>query len=420
MSIAAQFDLEIDQMDAVTAFLQGDLTEDIYMLQPQCFSDGTAKVCHLKKSLYGLKQASRVWNAKLNAALIQFGMVRSKADPCIYYKRTHEKIIIVAVYVDDILLLPNDEKLKFEIKAKLSSSFQMKDLGRCTSILGMNITRNRNEGTIAIDQANYIAEALERFGMQDCHAVSSPMDANVELSKEMSPSTEAAQEAMKSIPYQEAVGSLMYAAQVSRPDICFALSVISRFNHNPGSAHWQTVKRILRYLKGTIDSKLVFSRNNDTNLIGYCDADFASDIDDRKSTTGYVFVLNGGAISWNSRKQPTVALSTAEAEYMSLTAAAREAIWLRQLNNELIDTESIPVQIYCDSKSALCLASNDMYHPKTKHIDVKFHFIREKINLDLIHVNFVGTDEQIADVLTKALVPFKHKNFISKFGIFFA
>lgn len=255
LSIAVRYDLEIDQMDAVTAFLQGELNETIYMLQPECFSDGTSKVCRLKKSLYGLKQASRVWNAKLNAALIKFGMIRSKVDPCIYYKRKHGKIVIIAVYVDDLLLLSNDNKLKSEMKVKLSSTFKMKDLSAATSILGMNVTRDRNRGTISIDQSNYIAEIIERFGMENNRPVSSPMNANVTLSKKMCPTTDAEKKDMIGIPYQEAVGCLMYAAQVSRPDICFALSVVSRFNHNPGNAHWQAVKRILRYMKGTIDSK---------------------------------------------------------------------------------------------------------------------------------------------------------------------
>lgn len=389
------------------------------MLQPEGFSDGTSKVCRLKKSLYGLKQASRVWNAKLNSTLIRFGLNRSKMDPCIYHKRFEHKIIIVAVYVDDILLFTNDEYSKIDLKTKLANAFKMKDLGVVTSVLGMNIVRDLKCGTISIDQSHYITEILERFGMQDCHPVLSPMDINVKLSKDTCPNTVVDRNYMENIPYQEAVGSLMYAAQVSRPDICFALSVVSRFNHNPSKIHWQAVKRIFRYLKGTTNTKLVYRRNSDAKLIGFCDADHAGDADDGKSTTAYVFMLNGSAISWNSKKQPTVALSTTEAEYMALTAAAQEAIWLRNLNDELFDNPE-EVQLYCDNKSALELAQNDMYHARTKHINIRFHFIRETIVNKIVRVSYVNTNEQIADILTKPLVPCKHTKLIEKLGLMIA
>lgn len=416
LAIAAKHNLQIDQMDAVSAFLQGEIDDVIYMLQPQGFSDGTNKVCRLKKSLYGLKQASRVWNAKLNSALIKFGLQRSKLDPCIYYRQWKDTIIILAIYVDDILLLSNNEQAKLNLKAKLSTTFKMKDLGAATSVLGMNITRDWNDGTISIDQSRYITEVLERFGMQDSHPVTSPMDVNVKLSK--SASTDSDRLKTTAIPYQEAVGCLLYVAQVSRPDICFALSVVSRFNHNPAKIHWQAVKRIMRYLKGTLNAKLVYRRDGNSELTGYCDADHAGDMDDGKSTTGYVFMLSDSAISWNSRKQPTVALSTTEAEYMALSAASQEAIWLRNLHMELFECTN-EVHLFCDSGSALELARNDMYHARTKHINIKFHFIRESIKNNIVRVSYINTNDQIADVLTKSLVPIKHKYFIEKFGILF-
>lgn len=417
MSIAAKFDLQIDQMDAVTAFLHGKLDEDIFMLQPQGYSDGTSKVCHLRKSLYGLKQASHVWNAKLNAALLDFGLTRSKQDPCIYYKRNGRKLLVVAIYVDDMLLLSNDTELKSELKIKLSSTFRMKDLGQATSVLGMNVTRDVKNGTIAIDQSNYIKEILARFGLADCNPVSSPMDVNVKLSSQMCPKNNEERQQMERIPYQEAVGSLMHTIQVSRPDICYAVSVVSRYNNNPGNSHWLAVKRIFRYLKGSIDRKLVFNGKGNGDIVGFCDADWAGDLDHRKSTTGYVFKMNDAAISWNSRKQQTVAISTTEAEYMSLAAAAQEAIWLRKLNHEIVGGSNRTIEIHCDNKSAIQLASTAMYHPRTKHIDVKYHFIREQIEMKSIAVKYVGTDDQIADVFTKPLVPLKHKGFIDKCGI---
>lgn len=415
-ALAAKHDLEINQMDAVTAFLQGNLDEDIYMFQPDGFSNGTELVCHLKKSLYGLKQASRVWNIKLNDAFIEFGLNRSKIDPCVYFKIDGKCMLFVAVYVDDIMIFSNDSTMKNQLKADLMKRFKMKDIGEVSSVLGMRVRRDKRLGTISIDQTNYINEVLRRFDMQNCNPISTPMDHNQKLSIEMSPRNDVERAEMNNVPYQEAIGSIMYAAQVTRPDVCFAVNAVSRFMQNPGKAHWIAVKRILRYLKGTANAKLVFSKSGDSNLIGYCDADWAGDVDKRRSTTGYVYLYHGAAISWNSRKQPTVAISTTEAEYMSLAAALQEAMWLKQLQAELENTTDTIV-INCDNKSAIDLASTTAYHARSKHIDVRHHFVREKIAERVIKLNYTKTDEMVADIFTKAIVPAKHNLFLQSCGI---
>lgn len=284
-------------------------------------------------------------------------------------------------------------------------------------MLGINIEHDRACGTIAIDQAHYIKTILKRFGMDECNPVSTPMDNNQKLSKEMCPDNDEKRDEMKDVPYQEAIGSLMYAGQLTRPDICFAISSLSRYNKNPGKAHWNAVKRVFRYLKGTINAKLVFGTTGKTEIIGFCDADWANDTDDRRSTTGYTFLLNGGAISWNSNKQPTVALSTTEAEYMSMSSATQEAIWLKSLNDELFPSGGI--EINCDNKSAICLATNNMYSKRSKHIDIKFHFIREKVANKSIKLNYVPTNSMVADVLTKSVTPDKFKKLTIKFGLNF-
>lgn len=417
LAIAAKFDLNIHQMDAVTAFLQGTLDECILMNQPECFHDGSSKVCRLKKSIYGLKQASRVWNSKLNEALTELGLVRSNADPCIYYSMENNRMAIIAVYVDDILLLSNDNNYIARLKSSLSSKFKMKDMGEASSILGINIERDRNRGTISIDQSLYIKSILERFGMSDCNPVSSPLDLNQKLSMESSPKCQDEIDRMSRVPYQEAIGSIMYAAQLTRPDICFAVSMLSRFNHNPSMAHWNAVKRVLRYMKGTVDAKLVFDRDGNPGIIGYCDADWANDLDLRRSTTGYMFLFHGAAISWSAKRQQTVALSTTEAEYMSLSSATQEAVWLKTLNDELLP--SAQIQIFCDNKSAICLASNNMFHKRTKHISIRYHFVREKVADGSIKINYVATNDMIADVLTKSIPSEKAKNLSMKFGLKF-
>lgn len=215
-------------------------------------------VCRLNKALYGLKQSSRVWNAKLDAALKKLGLKPSRYDPCLYYIVSGGKVLFVAIYVDDLMLFSNDEDLKNEIKAKLNSLFRMKDLGPAKSCLGIRITRT--EEGIGLDQEAYIESVLTRFMMQDSKPTATPMNTAVKLTKEMSPQTEEEAKQMAAVPYQEAVGCLMYLAQCTRPDILFAVNQLSRYNTNPGPSHWQAVKHLMRYLRGTSTLKLQYSR----------------------------------------------------------------------------------------------------------------------------------------------------------------
>lgn len=246
--------------------------------------------------------------------------------------------------------------------------------------------------------------------MSDCNTVTTPADVNQKLTTDMCPKDANAQQEMSKIPYQEAVGSILFAAQVTRPDIQFAVGAVSRYNSNPGPAHWLAVKRILRYLKGTIDVKLTYRKNTNGSLEGYCDADWASDTTDRRSTTGFVFLLNGAAVSWNSKKQQTVALSTVEAEYMAMSAATQEALWLKSLYDEIAGGSSLGcVTIHCDNKGAIQLGEKTAFSPRTKHIDVRHHFLREKIIEKQVKFVYVSTNNMLADNLTKAVSAEKHR-----------
>lgn len=325
-------------------------------------------------------------------------------------------MIFVAVYVDDILIFTNNKEAKKSLKIDLMHKFKMRDIGEVSSILGMNVERDRQKGILTIDQSHYISEVLERFRMHDCNPVSSPMDHNQKLTADMCPATDEERAKMKDIPFQEAIGSIMFAAQVTRPDICFAVNAVSRYIQNPGNLHWMAVKRILRYLKGTIGKKLVFNKSLNSLLSGFCDADWASEVDQRRSTTGYVFLMQGAAVSWNSRRQATVALSTTEAEYMSMAAAVQESIWLRQLKNELLGDNGA-IMLYCDNKSAIDLAATTKYHARSKHIDIRYHFIRDKVTDNTINLNYIKTDDMIADMLTKAIVPIKQLKFSKLCGL---
>lgn len=416
LATAVKLNLYIRQMDAVTAFLNGELQEEVYMRQPKGFEDGTNRVCKLKKSLYGLKQSSRVWNIRLNETLLKFGLKRSKIDPCVYFLINGPKIIVVAIYVDDVLIFTNDISLENRLKSELCADFKMQDMGEATSVLGVRITRNKDDNSIAIDQSHYIAEMLKRFGMTDCNAVSTPLDPNQKISSKMCPTDDQGKAEMASKPYMEAVGSLLFAAQNTRPDISYAVNLLSRYGTNPGKAHWAAAKRVFRYLKGTADKKLTFERTP-TEILGYCDADYAGNLDTRQTTTGYVFIFQGAAISWASKLQKRITLSSTESEYIAMVAAAKESIWLKQLQHELFPSPTKAVILYCDNKSAMNVATNNSYSDATKHIDVKTKFLHQMVTKREIELRHVPTNEMIADALTKALSKQKVDYFASKFGL---
>lgn len=324
LSLAVKHNLKVEHLDVVTAYLHGDLEEQIYMKQPEGFviQGQEEKVCKLKKALYGLKQGGYAWNKKLNATLIKMNFVSSKVDQGVYIRKTNFKMIIIVTYVDDLLLLSNDVNLKNEIKEKLQSTFKMKDLGEASKFLGINISRDRNNDTISIDQTEYIEEILERFNMSECNPAITPLDPNQKLDKEMSPKTQQEVAGMEKVPYREALGALMFLNQGTRPDIASAITSLGRFVMNPGKVHWNALKRVFRYLKGTKKYTLTYySSHKNPTLTGYSDADWAENLDTRRFTTGYVFTLQGGAISWSSKRQATVVLSTTEAEYLAIGAA---------------------------------------------------------------------------------------------------
>lgn len=405
LAIVNEFDLELHQMDVKTAFLHGELDEEIYMAQPEGFVDenNPEKVCKLRKSLYGLKQAARCWNQALHKFLIESDYIQSNADPCIYIKRVKlndkECLVIVAVYVDDLIIASNDTVILLEEKRKLSQRFATVDQGEIKFCLGMSIKRDRKLGILKIDQIAYLKRILEKFGMADCKPISTPMEANKHFQK----STET--QPIKLKEYQSAIGSLLYAAIGTRPDLAFSVGVLSQFMSNPGTEHWVGVKRIFRYLKGTLNLglKFVSSKTRTINLQGYADADWAGDKISRKSTSGFVFQIGDSTVTWSSRRQSIVALSSAEAEYVSLSDASQEAVWLQRLLDELGFKQHHKITLHEDNQAAIALAKNGKYSSRTKHIDVKYHYVRQAIEDGKLKVDYCPTEDMIADIMTKSL-----------------
>ncbi|KAH9307354.1 hypothetical protein KI387_035265, partial [Taxus chinensis] len=402
LGIVAVEDLHLEQLDVKTAFLHGDLEEELYMQQPEGYEvKGKEEMVYkLKKSLYGLKQAPCQWYKKFDSFMMEQGYIRCHSDHCVYTKKFEDgSYIILCLYVDDMLVAgKNMQEIKV-LKKQLSESFAMKDLGAAKQILGMRISRDRKERKLTLSQEEYIKKVLERFNMQDAKPVGTPLASHFKLSKEQCPKTEQERNQMSKVPYSSAVGSLMYVMVCTRPDIAHAVGAVSRFMSDPGKEHWQAVKWILRYLRGTMGTVLCYS-GSDTTLRGYVDSDMAGDVDSRRSTTGYIYTVGGTTVSWISRLQKLVALSTTEAEYVAATEASKEMIWLQQLLEELGHKQE-ECKLYSDSQSAIHLAKNSAFHSRTKHIQLRYHFIRTALEEDKLKLEKIHTSQNPADMMTK-------------------
>ncbi|KAE8684911.1 Actin-depolymerizing factor 1 [Hibiscus syriacus] len=394
LKIVAAENLHLEQLDVKTAFLHGDLEEEIYMRQPEGFIEAGKKnlVCRLKKSLYGLKQAPRQWYKKFDSFMSSSGFTRCQADHCCYIKRFDNSFIILLLYVDDMLVAGSNMQEIINLKQKLSKQFAMKDLGAAKQILGMRIKRDTKSGTLMLSQAEYINKVLSRFNMQDAKPVSTPLGVHFRLSKDQSPKTEEERAHMVKVPYASAIGSLMYAMVCTIPDIAHAVGAVSRYMNNPGKVHWEAVKWILRYLRGTTNKALCF-KGGDMILTGYVDADLAGNVDIRRSTTGYVYTLGGTAVSWVSQLQKIVALSTTKAEYVVVTEASNEMVWLQSFLEEyaVYDFDFVTNENCQKSRIFFIAWSPDTSKVRSKMIyaSSKDRFKRE---LDGIQVELQATD----------------------------
>ena len=367
IAMSVQYGLKLHQVDVTTAFLNGELEEEVYMRQPEGFvAPGREDlVCRLKKSIYGLKQSPRCWNTALDSHLKKMGFVQASSDPCIYRASSgKEPFLLLGVYVDDIVLATKTSARLEEVKKALAQKFDIKDMGKLHHFLGMKIIQDEATGKVWIGQPAYTESLLQRFGMEMAKPVATPVDTSTKLMK-----TLADDECFDQRQYQSAIGSLLYLSVATRPDIAFAVSNAAKFSGNPAKQHWTAVKRIMRYLRGTANLGLVFTPQESGKCVGYSDADWGGDTDDRKDICSRLAVLL--LVSWRSKKQTCVALSTAEAEYVALASAAQEAMWLRQLTAEMgIDTPAKAVTIFEDNQSAISMTKNPEFHGRTKHISI--------------------------------------------------
>ncbi|KAK1431533.1 hypothetical protein QVD17_07993 [Tagetes erecta] len=414
LAVAAQMGWEIYQLDVKSAFLNGELREDIYVAQPEGFvvAGKSDMVYKLHKALYGLKQAPRAWNSKIDSYFLNNGYVRSLNEPSLYVKRNDGgNVIYVCLYVDDIICTSSSLNLIKEFKNGMKQAFEMTDVGKLKFFLGLEVQQTA-EG-IFLSQEKYATALVAKFGVKNCKTEVTPMNYNEKLQLEDG-ADRSNEEQFRSL-----IGGLLYLTH-SRPDLAYSVSLISRFMQAPSKIHMGAARRILKYVAGTTKLGIWYKRSQGVKLVGFSDSDWASSVDDRKSLSAYVFTLGAGVVSWRSKKQTTVALSSTEAEYIAATGATCQALWLRRVLKDLGYTQEEPTIIYCDNKSTINLAKNPITDGRTRHIDIKYHFIREMIGKEEVILHFCNTHNQIADVMTKSLarekfVYFRHKLGVKKF-----
>ncbi|CAL1387232.1 unnamed protein product [Linum trigynum] len=410
LGIAVSRSWPLHQIDI--AFLHGNLPEEVYMQQPVGFVDPDRPdyVCRLRKSIYGMHQPPRVWFQCLSSALIEFGFRPSKTDPSLFIYQQGAATVYMLVYVDDIVITGSDSATIQRLMAFLRSRFALRDLGTLSYFLGLEV-HHTSTGLI-LSQRRYIHELLQRAGMFEAKSISTPCTANQLQQSAMDTSYAFSNPSL----YRSIMGGLQYLS-FTRPDISFSVNHISQFQQAPMEVHWSAVKRILRYLQGTMNQGLEFCRSSSPMLHGYSDASFASCPQDRKSVTGFAVFYGGNLVSWSTRKQKAVARSSTESEYRALATLASEVIWLQALLTELgCPLPTSPV-LWCDNLGATYLTHNPVFHSRSKHLEIDFHFVRDRVNKSQLHVRYLPATDLLADVLTKPLSRLPVRTFVSNFHL---
>jgi hypothetical protein len=412
--------MHVHTMDVSSAFLNGDLDEEIYMAQPEGFAAPGQEhlVCRLKKSLYGLKQSPRQWYHKLHTTFTELGFSRCASDHCVWVWAKDGIKVIVPAYVDDLTLACKHQPTLNRIKEELKKRYKMHDLGPIKYILGIEVIRDRANRSMLLSQRKHISDVLERFQMTDARPVSTPLAKSMPLTKEDCPQTPEEVEYMRSVPYLSAVGSLMYLAVGTRPDIAYAVGALSRFNANPGRAHWKQVQHVFKYLAGTRDLMLCYGPGQDgTSLQIYSDADYAGDVDSARSTSGYSTFVGKCLVNWSSKRQPVVAKSTTEAEYIAANDAGSDGVWFRNFMSELGYPPSDATTLWLDNQSAIRVGKNPEHHSRMRHLLPKYHWLREQVEDKVFSLEYVPTTAMRADILTKPLETVAHQRVCSLLGL---
>ncbi|XP_019256291.1 PREDICTED: uncharacterized protein LOC109234678 [Nicotiana attenuata] len=409
IATAAKKNWELFQLDVNNAFVHGDLHEEVYMKLPQGLAVSSPDlVCKLNKSLYGLNQASRQWYAKLADALYSRGYTHSMHDYSLFYKRSSDSVVFVGVYVDDVFLTGNDLTEIHLLKTFLHDRFKIKDLGELYYFLGLKVLYRK--GGILISQRKFTLDLLKDYDCLHATSLSSPLDPTIKLkAKEGVPLSDPTL-------YRQLVGKLNFLTN-TRLDIAYGVQHLSQYMQDPREPHLQAAYHMLRYLLKDPTLGLFMSNDDDFSEKAYCDSDWAACPDSWRSVSGYLVLLGNSPISWKSKKQETIYLSSVEAEYRSIRKVVGELVWLHRVLTELTVPPALPILVFCDSQSTLHIARNPIFHERTKHIEVDCHFVRTKLNDGLILLYHVRTDDNLADILTKSLTGIKHSTVLGKLAV---
>ncbi len=427
MALAAAVDLELEAVDISMAFLNGDIDTELYMRIPEGFEvegkprdgkDPKRWVVRLLKGLYSIKQGPCLWALKLHSVLTTLGFQRNDCDYSVYVYQPDGVKVFMPVYVDDLLIASNSKATIQQIKKDLASHFTIHDHGPVQSILGIKVMCDRSARTISLSQPGYIKSIIEDFNMSDCNPSATPMEQNIQLSKTMCPTSPEEQAEMKKVPYRELVGKLLYLAVATRPDISYAVGVLCRFVENPGHLHWGATKRLLRYLKGSIGLKLVYSSASSPDAFTtYSDADLSGNPDNSRSTGGFMISIGNGAVQWGSHLQSHVSLSSTESEYTIASKVACEVMWMHHLLEEIGYDMSRPSPLLVDNLSAIQVAKHPEHQSTMKHVHRAYHWIRDHIDRKLISVSHIPGDLNPTDIFTKPLGQLKFLRFRDMLGL---
>lgn len=426
LAIIAQLGLKMWMVDFVSAFLNSDIKHTVYMKQPDGFvkKGDEGKVCLLKKTLYGTMQGAHDWYETLNSAYNDLGYHQSKADPCIRSRREGSELTLTSTYTDDVLGASTTIEGARKAKAELSKRFKLTEVEKLHLLLGMRIHQESN-GDIVLSQRPFFEKMLKDFGFTTVNPVATPLDPGmIKLDDSDSPSSDEDRHFMADKPYRPLLGSIMWGQACTRPDLSFAVNFLARFQNNPGVPHWRALTHVVRYIKGTLDYRIVYKAEHANagtggglKPYGYCDADYGGCMQSRRSTSGYVFLQAGGATSWSAKRQASVSLSSMEAEYQALARAAQQAKWMDSFMSETKFPQPSPTIIRGDNLGSIALTENTKQHALAKHIDIRHHYIREQVQSGKIDVVPIPGNENVADLFTKPLTRELHLKYVDALGL---
>lgn len=400
LNLVCQKNLCLKQLDVSTAYLNGTISEELYMKPPEGYAE-KGKVCKLVKSIYGLKQASRAWNNRLNIFFEQIKFNRSKVDPCLYFRITSESKTWIAVYVDDFVIISSDQRQLNAASKLLEEEFSIRDTTNKHLLLGIRLTWGPEKSYVHLDQEVLTLKLLEKFKMHDCRPAKTPFASGFYKDFDDGQTSEPYDVNL----YKQLIGTMMYLALYTRPDICFAVNYLSRFSEAPDMRHFVACKRILRYLKGTSSYGIKYERSDGTNdfVVAYSDADWASDRLSRRSTSGYMVLIANSLISWRCQRQRSVALSTVESEFVAMSICLQDLLWYKDLLREAFPSFSSKIIFYSDNQGAIAVARNESYSSKLKHISIRMSFVKDVVKCEDISLAYKCTEEMLADIFTKVL-----------------